>query len=61
MIELPERAETPINNHEPQVKVKGIASMVVVGQVEGSSVEWKIDTGDKSTFITNETFDLILD
>lgn len=60
-IEPPERAEIPIASPRAQVKVKGLASMVVVGQIEGTTVEWKIDTGAKSTFITNETFDLILD
>ena len=60
-IESPERAEIPIDGPKAQVKVKGLASMVVVGQIEGTAVEWKIDTGAKSTFITNETFDLILD
>ncbi|CAC5355217.1 unnamed protein product [Mytilus coruscus] len=45
----------------PKVKVRGIANMVVKGQIEGTTVEWKIDTGAMSTFITNETFDLILD
>ena len=61
MVESPEKARIPICSPVPQVKVRGIASMVVVGQVEGTSVEWNIDTGAKSTFITNETFDLILD
>jgi hypothetical protein len=45
----------------PQVKVKSTASMVIQGQVEGTPVNWKIATGARSTFITSETFDLIID
>ena len=45
----------------PQVKVKSMASMMIQGQVEGTPVDWKIDTGARSTFITSETFDLIID
>lgn len=45
----------------PQVKVKSMASMMIQGQVEGTPVDWKIDTGARSTFISNETFDLIID
>ena len=60
-VESPEKAGIPMDSPGPHVKVRGIASMVVVGQIEGTLVEWKIDTGAKSTFITNETFNLILD
>jgi hypothetical protein len=35
--------------------------MVIQGQVEGTPVNWKIATGARSTFITSETFDLIID
>jgi hypothetical protein len=45
----------------PQVKVKSMASMMIQGQVEDTPVDWKIDTGARSTFITSETFDLIID
>ena len=45
----------------PQVKLKSMASMMIQGQVEGTPVDWKIDTGARSTFITSETFDLIID
>ncbi|CAC5407655.1 unnamed protein product [Mytilus coruscus] len=60
-VETSRETGTPIDSPSPKVKVKGIANMVVKGQIEGTTVEWKIDTGAMSTFITNDTFDLILD
>ena len=33
----------------PLVKVKSMASMMIQGQVEGTPVDWKIDTGARST------------
>ena len=44
-----------------RVKVRGISNMIVQDQIEGTPIEWKIDTGAKIAFITNETFDLIAD
>lgn len=38
-----------------------VESMIVRGLIEGTSVEWKIDTGSRSTFITKDTFDNIID
>ncbi|CAC5379235.1 unnamed protein product [Mytilus coruscus] len=35
--------------------------MVVLGQIEGVPVEWKIDTGARSTFITKETYNMLVD
>jgi predicted aspartyl protease len=34
---------------------------MVQGRIEGVLADWKIDTGAKSTFITKEAFDLIVD
>ena len=42
-------------------KVRGLSGMIVRSQIEGTSIDWKIDTGAKSTFITKQTFDLIID
>ncbi|CAC5370891.1 unnamed protein product [Mytilus coruscus] len=59
--EITDVPDTPVErwqSPDPKVKVKGVSSMVVQGQIEGTPVNWKIDTGAKSTFITNETFDL---
>lgn len=46
---------------EPRVKVESVSSMVVRGHIEGVPVEWKIDTGAKSTFITKQTYEMLLD
>ena len=46
---------------EPKVKVRSVSSMIVLSQIEGVPVEWKIDTGARSTFITNKTYDMLLD
>ncbi|CAC5370886.1 unnamed protein product [Mytilus coruscus] len=59
--EITDVPDTPVErwqSPDPKVKVKGVSSMVVQGQIEGTPVNWKIDTGAKSTFITNETFNL---
>ena len=45
----------------PQRAVCSLSGMMVRGQVKGAPVDWKIDTGARSTFITKETFDLIPD
>lgn len=46
---------------EPQVIVASISTMVVLGQIEGVPVEWKIDTGARSTFITKGTYNMLVD
>ncbi|VDI68959.1 Hypothetical predicted protein [Mytilus galloprovincialis] len=46
---------------EPQVNVASISTMVVLGQIEGVPVEWKIDTGARSTFITKGTYNMLVD
>ena len=38
----------------PQVKVKSMASMMIQGQVEGTPVDWKIDTGASLEHVYNE-------
>ena len=54
--------DDPVSTEEPlQEKVKSLAGMVVQGQIEGVSINWKVDTGAKSTFITKQTFDLMPD
>jgi len=35
--------------------------MIVQGSVDGALLNWKIDTGAKSTFITGETFEMIVE
>ena len=44
-----------------QARVKSTGCMMVQGRIEEVLADWKIDTGAKSSFITKETFDLIVD
>ena len=37
-------------------KVRGKTGMIVDGQIEGTPISWKIDTGAGRTFITEETY-----
>lgn len=46
---------------EPKVKLRSVSSMIVLSRIEEVPVEWKIDTGARSTFITNKTYDMLLD
>lgn len=58
------RSETVVKGPEdsqPKVKVMSVSSMIVLGQIEGVPVEWKIDTGARSTFITKKTCGMLLD
>ncbi|CAG2223354.1 unnamed protein product [Mytilus edulis] len=41
-------------------KIPGKVGMMVDGQIEGSSISWKIDTGARCTFITEECYRNIL-
>lgn len=43
------------------VRVKGVGCMLIRGQIEGALVIWKIDTGAKSTFISKNTYDMMVD
>lgn len=42
-------------------KVKGETGMLIHGQILGSPITWKIDTGAKRTFITEESYYNIVD
>ena len=42
------------------VEIQGKAGMKLDGLVEGTSVEWKLDTGAANTFITEDTYLSIL-
>ena len=44
-----------------QARVKSTGCMMVQGRIEGVLADWKMDTGAKRSFITKETFDLIVD
>ncbi len=57
-----EPCRTPVAGDEESsaVRVGNVSGMLVRGQVEGVPIEWKIDTGAKSTFITKETYDMML-
>lgn len=41
--------------------VAGMSNMRVKGKIEGTPIEWKIDTGAKRTFVSKETFASILE
>lgn len=41
-------------------KLRGKAGMLVDSKIEGSSVTWKVDTGARRTFITEESYNNIL-
>ena len=41
-------------------KLRGKAGMLVDGKIEGSSITWKVDTGARRTFITEESYNNIL-
>ena len=45
----------------PPMKVGSTSGMLVRGQIEGVPIDWKIDTGAKSTFITKESYDMMLE
>ncbi|VDI10968.1 Hypothetical predicted protein [Mytilus galloprovincialis] len=42
-------------------RVKSTGCMMVQGRVVGVLANWKIDTGAKSTFLTKETYELVVD
>ena len=48
------------NGHNNNVAViasaKGNSGMMVNGMIEGSSITWKVDTGSRKTFITEESY-----
>lgn len=43
------------------IRVKGMGCMMVQGKIEGNLLNWKVDTGARSTFITKDTFEIMVD
>ncbi|CAC5408222.1 unnamed protein product [Mytilus coruscus] len=44
-----------------QARVKSTGCMMVQGRIEGVLANWTVDTGAKSTFLTKETFERVVD
>ena len=63
-IDFSENEDLHTNDRQDNVaviaRVKGNQKMIVKGLLEGSAITWKLDTGSRRTFITEESYNSIM-